>query len=463
MTETALSRKKIQNGWAMYDWANSVYNLVIGSTIFPIFYDLMTTSKGLAIQWSYNTQLPKLMRDFINAHYLSASEDSRLVNVFGFALQNTELISYATAFGLTVVCLILPILSGVADYYGKKKFFLKFFCYMGALSCISLYFFNPSNMEWSIISVILACIGFWGSYAFYNSFLPVVATEEEQDKLSARGFSMGYLGSMILLIFALIAVMVVAKNGPEKVMMMRYSFVAVGLWWIGFAQITFARLKENERIHAEKANVFTKGFSELASVLRQLKNLPQLKAYLLAFFTFSMGIQTIMQMATYFGKKEVKLETLNLIVSIILVQIIAIPGAYLFSKLSDKYGNFFVLKIALAMWMFICFFAFYFVQEGQINMFYIAAGLIGFIMGGTQSLARSTYSKLIPGAKDTASFFSFYDVTEKVGLIIGLVSFGFIEGAFSMRYSILALIVFFIIGFGLMFLIPKNKTELLNN
>jgi UMF1 family MFS transporter len=314
-------------------------------------------------------------------------------------------------------------------------------------------------MDLSIWSVILACIGFWGSYAFANSFLPVVATEDEQDKVSARGFSLGYLGSMILLIFALVAVMVVAKTGPEKVAMMRYCFVAVGLWWMGFAQITFARLKEVERVHAEKANVFTKGFSELAGVMRQLKNLPQLKAYLLAFFTFSMGIQTIMQMATYFGKKEVKLETVNLIVSIIVVQIIAIPGAFLFSKLSDKYGNFFVLKIALALWMFICFFAFYFVQEGQVNMFYIAAGLIGFIMGGTQSLARSTYSKLIPGTKDTASFFSFYDVTEKVGLIIGLVSFGFIDGHFSMRYSILALIVFFAIGFGLMFLIPKNKAE----
>lgn len=419
----------------MYDWANSVYNLVIGSTIFPIFYDIMTTVKN-----ADGTEMKK-------------------VNVFGMTLENTELISYATAFGLTIVCLILPILSGVADYYGKKKFFLKFFCYMGALSCISLFFFDPTHMDLSIWSVILACIGFWGSYAFYNSFLPVVATEEEQDKLSARGFSLGYLGSMILLIFALVAVMGVAKTGPEKVAMMRYCFVAVGLWWIGFAQITFARLKENERVHAEKANVFTKGFSELGGVMRQLRDLPQLKSYLLAFFTFSMGIQTIMQMATYFGKKEVKLETLNLIVSIILVQIIAIPGAYLFSKLSDKYGNFFVLKIALAMWMFICFFAFYFVQEGQINMFYIAAGLIGFIMGGTQSLARSTYSKLIPGTKDTASFFSFYDVTEKVGLIIGLVSFGFIEGKFSMRYSILALIVFFVLGFGLMFLIPKNKAE----
>ncbi|MFY8078164.1 MAG: MFS transporter [Flavobacteriales bacterium] len=436
MTETALSRKKIQNGWAMYDWANSVYNLVIGSTIFPIFYDVMTSVKNS-----------------------DGVVTSTKVKVFGSTLENTELISYATAFGLTIVCLVLPILSGVADYYGKKKFFLKFFCYLGSLSCMSLYFFDPAKMELSILSVILACIGFWGSYAFSNSFLPIVATEDEQDKLSAEGFSLGYLGSMILLICALVAVMVIAKSGPEKVMMMRYSFIAVGVWWMGFAQITFSRLKESERVHAERTNVFTKGFSELGSVLKQLKHLPQLKAYLLAFFTFSMGIQTIMQMATYFGKKEVKLETLNLIVAIILVQIIAIPGAYLFSKLSNRIGNFSVLKIALALWMFICFFAFFFVQEGQVMMFYIVAGLIGFIMGGTQSLARSTYSKLIPGTKDTASFFSFYDVTEKVGLIIGLVSFGFIEGKFSMRYSILALIVFFVIGFGLMFLIPKNKAE----
>ena len=433
--ELTAERKKIQNGWIMYDWANSVYNLVIGSTIFPIFYDIATTVKQ-----PDGTELKK-------------------VTVFGSQLENTELISYATAFGLSVVCIILPILSGFADYYGKKKFFLKFFCYMGALSCISLYFFDAAHMEWSILSVVLAVIGFWGSYAFYNSFLPIVATEEEQDRVSARGFSMGYLGSLILLIVALVGVMVIAKTGEEKIQMMRFSFLGVGIWWIGFSQITFNRLQENKPDHKGEHNILTKGFSELASVLRKLKDLPQLKSYLLSFFVFSMGIQTIMQMATYFGKKEVKLETVNLIVSIILVQIIAVPGAYLFSKMSARWGNFFVLKIALALWMFVCFFAFHFVQEGQAIMFYVAAGLIGFIMGGTQSLARSTYSKLIPGTTDTASFFSFYDVTEKVGLIIGLVSFGFIEGKFSMRYSILALITFFVIGLILLFLVPKNKSK----
>jgi len=432
--EITAERKKIQNGWIMYDWANSVYNLVIGSTIFPIFYDVITTVKQ------------------------ADGSELKKVNVFGFQLENTELISYATALGLSVVCIILPILSGFADYYGRKKFFLKFFCYLGALSCISLYFFDAEHMEWSILSVILAVVGFWGSYAFYNSFLPIVATEEEQDKVSARGFSMGYLGSLILLIIALVAVMKIAKDGPEKILMMRYSFLGVGIWWIGFAQITFKRLQEKQPDHKGEHNIFTKGFSELAAVFRRLRHLPQLKSYLLSFFVFSMGIQTIMQMATYFGKKEVKLETVNLIVSIILVQIIAVPGAYLFSKMSARFGNFSVLKIALALWMFVCFFAFHFVQEGQAIMFYVAAGLIGFIMGGTQSLARSTYSKLIPGTTDTASFFSFYDVTEKVGLIIGLVSFGMIEGRFSMRYSILALITFFVIGLILLFLVPKNAS-----
>lgn len=431
MTEISAERKKIQNGWAMYDWANSVYNLVIGTAIFPIFYGAVTAQKNLAGE--------------ITGHK---------VMFFGSQYENTELLSYCLAFALACVCVLVPLFSGVADYFGRKKTFMQIYCYLGAAASASLYFFDINHLELSMLSVVLASVGFWCSYAMYNSFLPIVATEEEQDKLSAKGFSLGYIGSVILLLGNLVAIMVFEMSP-------RWSFVSVAIWWAGFAQITFSRLHE-DRTHSQvNSGIFSKGFRELYGVWKELKNTKQLKSYLLAFFVFSMGIQTIMQMASFFGEKEIKLESGQLIVAILLVQLIAIPGSFVFSLGSRKLGNIPMLKLALLIWAVICYFAFAFVND--VATFFIAACLIGFIMGGTQSLARSTYSKLIPGTKDTASFFSFYDVTEKVGLIIGLISFGFIEGKFSMRYSILALIVFFVIGFGLMFLIPKNKAEASNN
>jgi UMF1 family MFS transporter len=321
---------------------------------------------------------------------------------------------------------------------------------MGAAASASMYFFDINHLELSMLSVVLASVGFWCSYAMYNSFLPVVATEEEQDKLSAKGFSLGYIGSVILLLGNLVAIMVFEMSP-------RWSFVSVAIWWAGFAQITFSRLHEERKHTQVNAGIFSQGFRELHGVWKELKHTKQLKSYLLAFFVFSMGIQTIMQMASFFGEKEIQLKSDQLIVAILLVQLIAIPGAFVFSFGSRRLGNIPMLQLALLIWAAICFFAFAFVND--VVTFFIAASLIGFIMGGTQSLARSTYSKLIPGRKDTASFFSFYDVTEKVGLIIGLISFGFIEGKFSMRYSILALIVFFLVGFVLMFFVPKNKQE----
>lgn len=409
----------------MYDWANSTYNLVISSAIFPIFYGAVTSIRNA------------------NGDII----DDR-VHLFGFTLKNTEALSYALAFSLAVVSVLVPLLSGIADYYHMRKRFLRVFCYIGSASCASLYFFDPGHLEISFLSIMLACIGFWCSYAFANSFLPQIAEKDEQDKVSARAYSMGYIGSVSLLIMNLIAI-----KGFD--MSARWSFVSVGVWWAGFAQITFYHLKE-EVIHVNDTHsTWKKGFHELQNVWKQMSQSPSLKRYLLAFFVFSMGIQTIMQMAAFFGEKEINLDSSQLIVAIVLVQLIAIPGAILFSWGSKKLGNIRMLMIALLIWIGVCVYAFYGVTE--VVTFYIAAGVIGFIMGGTQSLARSTYSKFLPVTDDTASFFSFYDVTEKLGLIIGLFSFGFLEGTFgTMRASILALVVFFILGFSLLLLVPKE-------
>lgn len=432
--------KKMQTAWTMYDWANSTYNLVIGTAIFPIFYTAVTTK-----------------------HQFEGKVAEDDVLFFGHIFKNTEVLSYALALGMACVCILAPMLSGLADYMGRKKFFMQIFCYLGALSCMSLFFFNMNHFEASMLSVVFACIGFWVSYAFSNSFLPELAEPADQDKLSARGYSMGYIGSVILLIINLIMIQILEI--PAK-----WAFITVGVWWMGFAQITFRTLREKHTGQGFSNGALSNGFKELRHVWQEMNQTRRLRRYLIAFFIFSMGVQTIMQMASLFGTKEVwqidsetgqmirGLKTGQLIMAVLMVQVIAIPGAFFFSFLSKKLGNLLTLKLALVVWACICIFA-YAVVNTPVT-FYIAAGSIGFVMGGTQSLARSTYSKFLPETNDHASYFSFYDVTEKVGLIIGLLSFGFLEGfGGSMRVSILALITFFIAGYLAVLLVPKKEVE----
>ena len=320
---------------------------------------------------------------------------------------------------------------------------------------MSLFFFNENHMELSMISVLFASVGFWGSLVFYNAYLPEIATPDLHDKISAQGFSKGYIGSSLLLIICLVLIQVFGVDA-------RYSFVLTGIWWIGFSQITYARLPNNVYNRKPTGNIFFQGFKELNKVWKELKQMKQLKRYLAAFFVYSMGVQTVMIMAIFFGTKEISWadessKTTGLIISVLIIQFIAIPGAYLMAYLSGKIGNIKALGINIFIWIAICICAYAFVTTPL--HFYIIAGVVGFVMGGIQSLSRSTYSKLLPETQDHASFFSFYDITEKIGIVIGTFMFGFIEGfTGDIRKSILGLIVFFVIGFLLLLTVPKKVT-----
>lgn len=419
--------KKIINAWAFYDWANSAYPLVITAAIFPVFYQNVT---------SVIDHEGKVLSDTI---YL-----------FGREYKNTELYSYVVSLSFIIVSLTAPILSGIADYSGNKKKFMQFFCYLGALSCASLYFFHVDRLAISLLSVLLASVGFWGSLVFYNAYLPEIAEPEEHDRISAKGFSLGYIGSATLLIINLI--LIKGFNMPAK-----YSFVSVGLWWAGFAQITFARLPDNVYGHKPEGNVIFKGFKELYLVWSELKHIARLKRYLTSFFIYSMGVQTVLIMAVLFAKKEiVGMEDSNLIISVLLIQFVGIVGSMLFSRLSKWIGNIKALGVAIFIWIGICVGTYLWVYTP--NDFYVIASIVGLVMGGIQSLSRSTYSKLLPETEDHASYFSFYDVCEKVGIVIGTFSFGYIEGiSGGMRNSVLALIGFFVIGFIVLLTIPKTK------
>lgn len=432
------ANKKVINAWAMYDWANSVYSLVITSTIFPAFFEEIAKNN------SSTNEVTFLCRTFINS----------------------SLYNYALAISFFIVAVMSPILSSIADCRGNKKKFLNFFMTMGSIACCSLYFFNSKAMlGLGIVCMIVACIGYWGSLVFYNSFLPEIAAPEDRDNVSAKGFSMGYIGSIILQVICFVFVF-----NPQwfsgKYTPFSLSFLLVGIWWFMFGQISLKSLPASTPATDKTNNksVIAQGYSELHKVWKQLMQLPILKRFLFSFFFYNMGVQTVMLAATLYGKSELNIPTTNLIIAILIIQVIAIPGAYLMSKLSDKIGNIKALMIAVFLWIVMCI-AGYYVPKNGIMQFYILATLVGFIMGGIQSLSRSTYSKLMPETKDTTSFFSFFDVTEKVAIVIGMFSFGFInEITGSQRNSVLALAVFFIIGLiGLMFTLRVEKKQALNS
>jgi len=423
--------KKTIRGWIMYDWANSVYQLTIASAIFPTYYNAMTSKNA----------------DFT-------------VDFFGAKVVNSVLYSWAIAASYLVIALMSPLLSSMADYTGRRKGFMRTFTLIGAISCGALFFFNEHNIEFGVIAFSLGTLGYCGSIVFYNSFLPIIALPQDQDRISARGYSMGYLGGVVLLVFNLFMILkptwFFIPEGSS--LAARISFITVFIWWIGFSQITFARLpKYTYRKRMERARILSNGYRELRAVFNQIRKSPKLKFFLTGFFFVMMGLLTVMFMAVTFGTKELSLTDDVLIPTVLVIQLVGMFGAWLFARISYKLGNIKALIISITAWIFICIGA-YFITNA--TNFVIAAFFIGIVMGGSQSLARSTYSKMLPeSTTNHTSFFSFYDVMEKLATVAGTFSFGLIEAITgSMRNSIVAIAVFFVIGLG--FFLPLLKKDI---
>jgi UMF1 family MFS transporter len=419
----------IINAWCMYDWANSVHALVIVSSIFPVYF----SATALSVSGTPN------------------------IDFFGLEIKSSILFSYTVSFSFLITALIIPLCTAIADFTGKKKGFMKFFCYLGATSCMLLYFFTKETLILSVFLFGFSLIGWSGSIVFYDSYLPEIATEENYDRYSARGFSMGYLGSVILLLFNLSMVLFPQFYGiTEKALPARISFFTVGLWWILFAQIPFYYLPSQYVKRKKTGRWLLNGFTELKKVYSQLKGQPYLAKFLSAFFIYTMGLRTVMYVATIFGASELKLPSQSLIITVLLIQLVGIAGSFAFASLSSRIGNIYALMVGVTIWIFICTGAYYTTEAME---FYIVACAVGMVMGGIQSLSRATYSKLIPeNTQDTASFFSFYDVTEKLAIVIGTFIYGTVEYLTgSMRNSILALLLIFVVGLILLSRIPSQK------
>lgn len=430
--------KKVIKGWILYDWANSVYNLVITSAIFPVFYTNINESH----------YLKKMGRDAL------LEGESVMVDFFGHSISDSALLSYVLSASFLLVSVLSPFLSGIADVTGRKKLFMQFFCYMGAMACISLYWFQPEHIEWGMLSCFLASVGFWNSLVFYNAFLPEIAYPKDHDSISAKGYSMGYFGGVILLVICLAIIMLI---GAEYT---KYSFVLVGLWWIIFAQVTFSRLPRKTYNREVESGYVWKGFTELKRVFNEFMQTKRLKRYLMSFFFFNTGVQTVMLMAVVFAKKEIDWGGVGgdtaLIIAVLLIQFLGAAGAHLMSYISSLIGNLKTLVFTVSGWVVLCIWA-YFIHTPL--EFYILASGVGLLMGGVQSLSRSTYSKFLPTTEEHASYFSFYDVSEKIGIVFGLFFFGLMESLTgNLRASVLSVVAFFAIGLIILLMVPNKES-----
>lgn len=422
---------KVVNAWKFYDWANSVHSLVIASAVFPIYYGAVTLS---------NTDSPRKFLGF----------------------QPEAAFNFSLAICFFIVILLSPVLSSIADTIGNKKKFLQFFCYLGSLSCMGMYFFTEDRIGLGLLLNILAGLGYWGSMVFYNSYLPEIVTEDRMDKVSAQGFMWGYIGSVILLVFCLVLIQVIGKENPG--FYTRLSFALVGLWWMGFAQFTFRNIPSNPYDKKIPTHIFKSSFQELYKVWKEVNQYRQLRIFLGSFFFYSLGMQTIFLVAALFGQTEIGLPTEKLIITILLIQLEAILGAWLFSFSSGKIGNRNTLLIGIFIWVIVCVIG-YLIRKEDPNVemqFYIMAALVGLVMGGIQALSRSTYAKLLPETEDHTTYFSFYDIFEKLALCLGLFLFGLIiELTNGMKVSTITMGLSFIISFVIMCFLrmPKRKSR----
>jgi UMF1 family MFS transporter len=416
--------KRTINAWAMFDWANSSYALVISTAIFPMYF---------------NQIMPENNFDFL-----------------GIPVNRSALFSYSLSFAYLLIAAVLPLLTGIADFSGRRKTFMKFFTFLGSLACICMFFFvatydefdkptvSTMSMYIGVFSFIIAIIGFEGGKTFYNSYLPLITTEDQLDRVSAKGFTYGYIGSVLLLILNLIMIM------------KRASFVTVGLWWLGFAQIPFRRLP-NDKKGAWHSELLSKGYRGIREVAIYVKGQNNILYFLLSYFFYSAGALTVIALASTFAVEELGFETMELILLILVLQFVGIIGAELAARLSGVKGNKFTIVIILFIWIGVCTAA-YFVQVKV--QFYVVAAFTGLVMGGIQSMSRSTYSKLIPEKVDnTTSFFSFFDVCEKLSMVLGPFFFGFIAYyTGSMRNSIFSLVIYFVLGLILLNFVKVRRT-----
>ncbi|MBK8483784.1 MAG: MFS transporter [Saprospiraceae bacterium] len=419
--------KKAELGWVLFDWANSSYSLVISTAIFPIYF---------------------------------LDNTNPVIEIGNLQMSNASIYAFSVSLAYLFISFCSPVLSGIADYGGHRKVFMRLFTTLGSLACMALFFFKGNETIWlGVIAFLIATSSHAGSLVFYDSYLSQLVPPSRSDKLSARGYAFGYIGSVILLCLNIAMI-----QKPEWFGILdgktaaRLSFLCVGIWWLGFSQFTFAWLPNDITTSGKSWHLF-RGIEELKKAWNYIKKDINSKNYLISFFFYSAGVQTVIYLASAFAKKELHFESAELIIVILILQLVAIAGAYIFATLSNKTHNLIAMKIMIMIWAIICLLAYFVYTQYQ---FYFLAALVGMVLGGIQAISRSTYSKIIPkDHPDVTCFFSFYDVIYYASIVFGTFIFGFInQYTGSMRMSVLALMIFFIIGFFFINRVKKQSIRL---
>lgn len=406
-------------GWAMYDWANSAFS----ATVVTVFLG------------PYLTSLVKAVADV-----------DGLVYLLGIPLRYDSFFAYCTAVSVVLQVFVLPILGAVADYSHLRKFFLQFFCVLGALAT-ALLFFLRTGLHWLGAGLyIVANLAFGASIVFYNAYLPDIASPARRDQVSAFGWGLGYLGGGILLLLNLLLFTFRESLGLAADVAVRLSLASAGIWWLLFAQFSFVRLRSRyPRVQLPSGETYLSiAFEQLRRTFRAMRRLPETLKFLVAYLFYNDGVQTVIALASVFGAEELKLETSTLIQVILMVQFVAFVGALAFGQVAQWTGAKIAIVITLAVWCAVTVYAYQFLYTEL--QFWLMAAVVAFVMGGSQALSRSLFSQLIPKGKE-AEFFAFYEISERGTSWIGFVLFGLVNQlAGSLRAGILALIALFVIG-----------------
>jgi UMF1 family MFS transporter len=401
--------RKVINAWCMYDWANSAFVTTIMAALFPPFYRALVIESGLA--------------------------GSTATAYWG----------YTTSIALLIIALVAPVLGAIADHTGGKKRYVAFFAGLGILSTAAFVFIGTDTWLLASILYIGGNVGFAGANIFYESLLPHVAQKDDIDQISTKGYALGYVGGGILLVINVLWVMKPAMFGmPDVTFALRASFFSVSVWWGLFSIPLFRHVPEplaaketGPAMHPIKA-----GFSRLAATFHEVTRYKQLLTFLIAFWIYNDGIGTIIKMATAYGD-EIGIELTDMIIALIMTQFVGIPFSFLFGALAKKLGTKRSILLALGVYTLISIGG-YFMQTAV--HFYILAFVVGTVQGGSQALSRSLYGAMVPKHK-TAEFFGFFSTSSKFAGIAGPLLFGVVsQVAGQSRLSIVALIVFFIIG-----------------
>ena len=443
-------RRREHRGWYFYDWANSTFYV----TAITVFGALYMTGVAEADAKSNGLNGPNAcMQDGVSNSLVNCD-----ISMFGLQFPAGSLWGYLLAAATVLQVLVMPIVGAIADRTQHKKGILGGAALLGALATAALAFVAGTNWELGVALYMVATVGWRAAVVVYYSFLPEIATPDERDSVSARGWALGYLGGGLALALQLAFWLNRDAFGLSESDAVRIIFVTSGVWWAAFTIIPLRRLKQHQPPHGLErgGSVVTAGFKELATTIRGAKAYPLTLAFLGVYLIYADGINTVVAVSAQYGSEELGFSNNVLIVTILVIQFVAYIGAVLVGALARRFGAKRTIMGTLIVWIAVIGAA-YFVAAGKPLQFYALAGGIGLVLGGTPALSRSLYSQMIPAGKE-AQYYSLYQISERGTSWLGPLLFaGVGQATGSFRYAIIALVIFFVAGFILLAFVPVRR------